>query len=96
MERLLEKERIFELYVNAIEFGVDIYGIEAAAGHFYNSSALELTREEAAMLAAIMPAPRQWSPLEPTERVKKRHAIILEITENAGYSFPKYSNWMDD
>lgn len=91
MEQLLEKERIFELYVNSIEFGVDIFGIESAARHFYDCSAEDLTREEAAMLAAIMPAPRKWNPLEPTERVKRRQAMIIEQTENAPYPFQKYA-----
>ena len=90
MEQLLEKERIFELYVNSIEFGIGIYGIESAAQHFYDCSAGELTREEATMLVAIMPAPTQWNPLAPTDRVKKRQAIILGITENAAYPFPRY------
>jgi monofunctional biosynthetic peptidoglycan transglycosylase len=77
MELLLSKRRILELYVNVIELGDGIYGVEAAARHYYNKSARDLTREEAAMLAAILPAPKRWNPLQPTDFVKKRQEAIL-------------------
>lgn len=56
-ELLLDKRRILELYVNEIEWGPGIFGIEAAARHHYGVSARQLTREQAARLAAIIPAP---------------------------------------
>ena len=77
MELLLSKRRILELYVNVIELGDGIYGVEAAARHYYNKSARDLTREEAAMLAAILPAPKRWNPLQPTEQVKRWQETIL-------------------
>lgn len=83
MELLLSKQQILELYVNVIELGDGIYGIEAAAKHYYGVSADKLTKEQAAMLVAIMPNPKKWNPLEPNERVLKRKEIILQRSEFA-------------
>ncbi|MBA4146772.1 MAG: monofunctional biosynthetic peptidoglycan transglycosylase [Verrucomicrobia bacterium] len=85
MELLLSKVRILELYVNVIELGDGIYGIEAASQHYYGVSSAELTREQAAMLVAIMPNPKQWDPLNPNERVQRRQAMILQRTEHAKF-----------
>lgn len=87
MELILSKERILELYVNVIEFGDGIYGIEAAAQHYYGASASQLTHEQAAMLVAVMPSPKKWDPLNPSERVLARQKRILENAEN--YSLPE-------
>ena len=57
MELLLSKRRILELYVNIIETGDGVYGIEAGAQHHYGVHARELTRQQAAMLVAILPRP---------------------------------------
>jgi len=81
MELLLSKKRILELYVNAIELGDGIYGVDAAAQKYYGVSADKLTREQAAMLVAIMPNPKQWNPNQPSERVLKRQAMVLERAE---------------
>ena len=61
-ELLLPKERILTLYLNVIEWGDGIYGAEAAARHYYGSSAANLSRYQAASLAAVIPAPRSRSP----------------------------------
>jgi monofunctional biosynthetic peptidoglycan transglycosylase len=82
MELLLSKERILELYINMIEMGEGIYGVEAASQHYFGVAASQLSREQAAMLAAIMPQPREWDPLHPNEKVKKRQQIILQRSEN--------------
>jgi len=83
MELLLSKQRILELYVNVIETGDGVYGIEAAAEHHYGIHAGELTFEQAAMLAAILPKPREWDPNQPSERVLGRQAIIMQRSERA-------------
>ena len=59
---LLPKERVLELYLNEIEWGPGIYGIEAAARHHYDRPASKLTRDQAARLAAVIPAPRTRRP----------------------------------
>ena len=59
METVLPKERILEIYLNIAEFGAGIYGVEAAARHFFHEHALALTREQSALLAVVLPNPRQ-------------------------------------
>ena len=58
----LSKERILDLYLNLAEWGDGVFGAEMAARTHFRKSAKSLTREEAARLAAILPAPRRWSP----------------------------------
>lgn len=60
IETLWSKERILEVYLNSAEFGPGIYGVEAAAQHYFGKSAAQLTASEAARLAAVLPNPRQW------------------------------------
>lgn len=60
LERRLSKRRILELYLNVAEFGPHIFGAEAAARHYFGKPASELTRREAAQLAAALPRPRTW------------------------------------
>jgi monofunctional biosynthetic peptidoglycan transglycosylase len=62
------KRRIMEVYLNVI----GIYGVEAAAKHYYGKSSSKLTRREAALLAAILPNPRRWSAANPTAFIKRR------------------------
>ena len=61
-ELILPKRRILELYLNVVEWGDGIYGIEAASRHYYRTPASRLGREQGARLAAILPAPRTRSP----------------------------------
>ena len=77
MERLLPKRRILELYVNVIEMGDGVYGLEAAARAHYGVGSRALTREQCAMLAALLPAPRVWNPRAPSPRLSARCAKLL-------------------
>lgn len=77
IEAVWPKERILEVYLNVIEFGDGIYGVEAAAQHYYHKPAEKLNRSEAAMLAAILPSPLRWSPVHPTKYLRQRQAHIL-------------------
>jgi monofunctional biosynthetic peptidoglycan transglycosylase len=61
-ELLLGKARILELYVNVVEWGPGVYGIDAAARHHYKVPARSLTRDRAARLAAVLPSPRRRRP----------------------------------
>ncbi len=61
-ELVLGKERILELYLNVIEWGPGVYGAQAAARHWYDTSASEMGRERSARLAAILPNPRARRP----------------------------------
>ena len=78
MELLLSKKRILELYVNVIELGDGIYGIEAASQYYFKESANDLTEDESATLVAIMPRPRVWNPLQPDNYLKKRKSMVME------------------
>jgi monofunctional biosynthetic peptidoglycan transglycosylase len=83
MEHLLNKQRILELYVNIIELGDGIYGIEEAAENYYQIPAKQLTRSESAMLAAMLPFPRGWDPHNPSPRLRARYNLVLRRM-NAG------------
>ncbi|MEJ5285788.1 MAG: Monofunctional biosynthetic peptidoglycan transglycosylase [Candidatus Kapaibacterium sp.] len=76
IEFIWGKKRILEVYVNIIEFGEGIYGVQAASKHFFNKDAKDLTRREAALLAAVLPNPRRWSPIAPTPYIEKRVDFI--------------------
>ena len=65
-ERILSKRRILELYLNVIEWGPGIYGAESAARVWYGTSAAQLNREQAARLAAVIPAPLRRKPARMT------------------------------
>jgi monofunctional biosynthetic peptidoglycan transglycosylase len=60
LEVVLSKKRILEIYLNVAEWGVGIFGIEAAAKHYFGISASQLSPQQAAWLAAILPAPRRF------------------------------------
>jgi monofunctional biosynthetic peptidoglycan transglycosylase len=62
LERHLTKERILHIYLNVVEFGTGIYGAEAAARHYFDRSAAELTPRQASQLAASLPRPSSWHP----------------------------------
>ena len=77
IELFWSKERILEVYLNVIEFGDGIYGAEAAARELFNTSAKKLSREQAALLAAVLPSPRRFSAKNPSSYVRRRQAWIL-------------------
>lgn len=76
LELLWSKRRIIEVYLNVIETGPGLYGVEAAAQHYFNKPAAELSPREAALVAAILPNPRARSPARPSVRVSRRAALI--------------------
>ena len=77
MELLLPKRRILELYANVVELGDGVYGVQAAAHHHYGVPARDLTREQCATLAALLPAPRQWDPRNPSPKLAARVQKLL-------------------
>lgn len=77
LERALTKRRIFELYLNLIEWGDGVYGIEAAARTWFGVSAAQLDPREAALLAAVIINPRRYDPTRPARRVEGRARMIL-------------------
>ena len=79
LERNLSKKRILELYLNVIEWGDGIYGAEAASRNYFNKSASNLTREEAAFLSAMIPSPLNvFNPAKNRKRVVRRQRVLLK------------------
>jgi monofunctional glycosyltransferase len=78
LEQHLTKKRILELYLNVAEWGQGVYGAEAAARHHFGKSSYDLTADEAAWLAAILPSPRRYDPLRKTTFLTRRHERILK------------------
>lgn len=76
MERMWSKQRILEVYLNSVEFGENIYGVEAAAQYYFGRSAKQLNREQASFLAAILPNPRYYQKHRQDKRIQKRQQMI--------------------
>jgi len=89
LEQHLTKERILELYLNVAEWGQGVYGAEAAARHHFKKSARDLTADEAAWLAAILPSPRRYDPLRKTTFLTRRHNRILKWITRGSPQSPK-------
>jgi len=85
IERALNKRRIFELYLNLIEWGDGIYGAEAAARRHFGVSAAELDARQAALLAAVIINPRRYSPEAPGRRIERRMRLILSRMHRRGF-----------
>jgi monofunctional biosynthetic peptidoglycan transglycosylase len=77
LEAELSKPRIFELYLNVIEWGDGIFGAEAAARAYFGVSAADLSASQAALLAGAIINPRVYSPAHPNGRLRSRQQIIL-------------------
>ena len=82
MERMWTKQRILETYMNSVEFGDHIYGIEAAAQHYYGRSAQSLSREQAAFLAAILPNPKYYQDHREDRKLNYRKGLILKYMQS--------------
>ena len=94
IERNLSKRRILEIYLNVAEWGDGIFGIEAAARHYYGKSAKHLSGHEAARLAAVLPNPIKYSPVGNQKYVKNRARIIYKIMQRRGIVIPSYQEVM--
>ena len=77
LETLMEKERIFEIYLNVVEFGKGTFGAEAAARHYYGVSAANLGAAQAARLAVMLPNPRFFDAHRDSNYLARRTGVIL-------------------
>jgi monofunctional biosynthetic peptidoglycan transglycosylase len=77
LENLLDKRRIFEIYLNVIEWGDGVFGAEAAARHYFSVSAAALSAEQAARLAAMVPNPRFYDRHRDSAWLAKRTDVLL-------------------
>jgi monofunctional glycosyltransferase len=76
VEALWGKRRIMEVYLNTVEMGPGLYGVEAASQHYFHTSARALTPAEASRLAAILPSPLKWKAADPGPYVIRRTGRI--------------------
>jgi monofunctional biosynthetic peptidoglycan transglycosylase len=76
LELIWPKRRILEVYLNVAEWGPGIYGAEAAARASFGHGARSLTAHEAALMAAVLPNPRRWSPAKPSAYIQRRAQLI--------------------
>ncbi|MGI4847461.1 MAG: monofunctional biosynthetic peptidoglycan transglycosylase [Janthinobacterium lividum] len=77
LEFWMEKERIYEIYLNVVEWGSGVYGAEAAARHYYNIPAASLSASQAARLAVMLPNPRVFEKNRNSVYLTRRSALIL-------------------
>lgn len=81
------KQRILEIYLNSAEFGPGVYGVQAASRRYLHKSAAQLTQADAALLAAVIPAPKRLKVSQPSGFVRARQAwIIRQMTRLGGTS----------
>lgn len=78
IEVFWSKERIMEVYLNSIEMGDGVYGIEAASHHWYRKKAKDLTKFEAAGIAAILPNPRKYKATNSSSYIERRKSRIVK------------------
>lgn len=83
MEGIWDKKRILEVYLNVAEFGNGIYGIEAAAQHYYGKSAKNLSREQSALLISMLPNPKYFQKNKNAKRLHNKQRIILRRMNSA-------------
>ena len=78
LEFWMDKERIYELYLNLVEFGVGVFGCEAASRHYYGISAANLNPAQAARLAALLPKPRYFDTHRNSAYLAHKTSLILQ------------------
>ncbi len=83
LEAVMDKQRIFEIYLNVIEWGNGVFGAEAAARHYYGISAAQLSVEQAARLAAMVPNPRYYDRHREARGMLSKTLLILERMPDA-------------
>lgn len=83
IETLWDKQRILTAYLNVAEFGDGIYGIEAAAHHYFNKTAANLNREESALLISMLTNPKYYENNQGDRRLRNKQRIIKKRMKNA-------------
>jgi monofunctional biosynthetic peptidoglycan transglycosylase len=84
IELIWGKERIMEVYLNSIEMGNGVYGAQEAARHWYRKAAIDLTKNEAAGIAAILPNPRKYKASNSSSYINKRKVKIMRVMRHLG------------
>lgn len=82
IEKIWGKERILEMYLNTSEMGIGVFGVEAAAEYYFNKSAKDLTKNEAARIAAALPSPKKYNVNPPSSYISNRAKNIEKQMRN--------------
>ncbi len=96
LEWNLSKRRIIELYLNVAEWGDGIFGIEAAARHYFGKGAGDLTAREAAALAVVLPGPLRYHPVGGGRYVESRTEAVYRIMVRRGIVIPEYERMLNE
>ena len=84
IELIWGKKRIMEVYLNSIEMGDGVYGVQAASQHWYGKNAADVTQIQAAGIAAILPNPRKYKALNSSNYINLRKAKIVRVMRRVG------------
>ena len=82
IEKIWSKDIILERYLNSIEMGQGVFGIEAASKYYFGKSSKDLTKSEAAWIAAVLPNPQKYDPKNPSAYLQRRHNWIMGQMKN--------------
>lgn len=96
LERTLSKKRIIEIYLNIVEWGDGLFGVEAAAQHYYGRPASDLNAVEASKLAAALPNPRRFIPTGGGRYISHRSEAIYQIMARRGIIIEEYDDVMNE
>ncbi len=82
IEKVWGKDVILERYLNSIEMGRGVFGVEAAAKYYFGKSSKDLTKSEAAWIAVVLPNPQKYDPKNPTPYLNKKHRWVMRQMGN--------------
>ncbi|SHK56819.1 monofunctional biosynthetic peptidoglycan transglycosylase [Epilithonimonas mollis] len=82
IEKIWGKDIILERYLNSIEMGQGVFGVEAASNYYFNKPAKDMTKSEAAWIAAVLPNPKKYDPKNPSPYLRKKHNWIMRQMNN--------------
>ena len=102
IEIFWSKQRILEVYLNSAEWDDGVFGAQAAARHHFGVDAAQLSRQQASLLAAVLPNPRNWSASRPSPYVSRRAGWIRQqMGQLGGHDYllpldpPRPAPWAD-
>ena len=84
IELIWGKERIMEVYLNSIEMGDGVYGVQAASQYWYRKNAIDLSKREAAGIAAILPNPRKFTATNSSSHINRKKGRIVKLMNYVG------------
>jgi monofunctional biosynthetic peptidoglycan transglycosylase len=84
LEILWPKTRILEVYLNVVEYGPHIFGVDAAAKNFFHRSARHLSKQQCALLAAVLPSPKRFKVQQPSAYLQQKQLWILKQMQQLG------------